>query len=274
MNISNVSLPTGKKFYPLSETTQIIFSHILHRPVIDAINKAKEAIPSDPYLGNFWSMYSRTLQYKRLSEEVDYPIYELPQYVLCNADNRLRDMIATKKTYYASQKRVGQIGIPINKDGKLKLQYDPIRKGLIVHDHPYEGELLGNKPMVVNKNLKELIRVKLEEIEVLALISEDDGLMPIDHVGYYTTKTGKGEIIADTLPKLFDGTYTETDVVTLSYIMGRYPLVYKNSTMCIDTTKPTGRMDDFNFSAGLRTRLTYHFGGYTLPNNYEEWFDG
>lgn len=288
MEHSNASLPTGKKFYPLAgkqDHLNVKFNEIFKKANIEILLSALKLLDGATLNTEYWRVHAPICNWELLTED-EYPVIEMASYSMYNIYSYLNTKQGTKKTQYASTLRIGLLDIPVV--GNLKLQYDPVRRGLIVHDHPYEGDLVSNKPMVVNKNLKSLIREKVGEIELLALLSDGDkiGLTKPPH----GSKSEKGELIASIVPKLLNDTHTDEELAMVCGAMGRFKVQYNNSydyrthtysyavdkkySYYLDTSEKGSGNDDFDFTASVRTKLIFHFGGYTLPDNYEDWFDG
>ena len=289
MEHSNASLPTGKKFYPLAGNENhlnIKFGEMFKKANIEILLSAMKVLDGTALNMDYWRVNAPICNWKLLTED-EYPVIEMSPHSLHTIYYSLNTKQGVKKTQYASTLRIGLLDIPVV--GTLKLQYDPVRRGLIVHDHPYEGDLVGNKPMVVNKNLKSLIREKVGEVELLALLSDGDkiGMTKSPH---HRSKSEKGELIAGIVPKLLNDTHTDEELAMVCGAMGKFNVQYNNIydrstdtysyavdkkySYYLDTSIKGSGNDDFDFTASVRTKLIFHFGGYTLPDNYEDWFDG
>ena len=289
MEHSNASLPTGKKFYPLAgkeDHLNVRLSAVMKKSNIDILLDAMKVVQNAELNSDNWRVYAPIMAWKVLSDE-EYPIIQMSYDGLGSIWHSFYSKVGSKKAQYASALRIGVLDIPV--EATLKVQYDPVRRGLIVHDHPYEGDLVGNKPMVVNKNLKSLIREKVGEVELLALLSEGDKI-GMTSAPNYGSKSEKGELIAGIVPKLLNDTYTDEELAMVCGAMDRFSVQYNNSfnyqtrtyeravdekySYYLDTSVKGSGNEDFDFTASVRTKLIFHFGGYTLPDNYEDWFDG
>lgn len=291
MEYNSTPLPVGKKFFPLAgkeDHLNVTFASVMKKESIDIIKTAlstQKDLPNNEY----WEVRSPMSNWEVLTDE-EYPVIQMGRHALFYICYQLNTVNGTKKGQYASSRRINTLDIPVpNKT--IKVQYDPVRKGLIVHDCPYEGELVGNKPMVVNKALKSLLNERVGEIELLALLGGDSKI-GLEQNPTWGSKNDAGELIANILPKLYDNTYSEHDVALVSGAMGRFVVNYNHGTYNRSTGQRSAQPVDtkynyyldtaikykgtstYDFSASVRTKLIYHFGGYTLPDNYEEWFDG
>ncbi|AUR82517.1 hypothetical protein NVP1152O_035 [Vibrio phage 1.152.O._10N.222.46.E1] len=291
MDMKTAPLPRGKKFYPLSgklEHLTVTFESLMRLDNILTLRRAFDLIKEASADSDYWNVRAPLKHWELLNDET-YPIIEMGTYSLATIFYGLSPVKGNKKHQYASYNRIGKLDIPVV-GSKIKVQYDPLRRGLIVYDHPYEGELVGNKPMVVNKQLKSLIREKVGEIELLTLLGDTEYIGMNQNPASYG-KAERGTVIAELAPKLFDDTYDEGDLAMICAAMGRYDCKWNtipyNSRNTPGIVKPVAdefnyyldtslKLDggDFDFPASVRTLFIYHFGGYVLPDNYEEWFDG
>lgn len=290
MEYNSTPLPTGKKFFPFGtdkeELLVALFAPLLKKENIEIIQKALKTMDEFKASHEYWNMRSPMRNWEVLTDD-EYPVINMRARDLVTMYPGFNMVNGSKKYQYASRSRIQALDIPvIGRD--IKVQYDPLRKGLIVHDCVYEGELVGNKPMVVNKQLKSLIREKVGEIKLLVLLGDESCIGMDDHARYQS-KAAKGEVIADLAPKLFDGTYDDQTLAMICSAMDMYVVEYNqvqyntksrkrpdiDFNYYLDTSKPLNDDGkDFQFPANVRTKFIYHFGGYVLPDNYEEWFDG
>ena len=291
MEMNSTPLPKGKKFFPWpKELAHVdhIFESLMKKETIDLLKLARKTLVDSKVTAEYWNVRHQVDQWEVLSDE-KYPVIKMPGWGLSRMYGDFGTITGSKKMQYGASTRIKGLDIPVP-EGKIKVQYCPQRKGLIVHDCPYEGELVGNKPMVVNKKLKSLINEKVGEIELLTLLGVED-FIGIKDNPQYSNKNERGEIIANKLEKLIDGSYEDEDLAMVCGAMGKYEVRHNSGRYDHKTgtqgSKPvsgdwryyldTSRKLDgtgFDFTASVRTKMIYHFGGYTLPDNYEEWFNG
>ncbi|APC46041.1 hypothetical protein HYP06_gp031 [Vibrio phage vB_VspP_pVa5] len=291
MDMKTTPLPRGKKFYPLTgnlDHLNVTLESLMRKDNIQTLLDSLELMKGVAVQTDYWEVRSPVRNWTLLTDET-FPVIEMFSSSLSTIYYGLGEVKGNKKHQFGSYRRLGQTDIPIG-GNKIKVQYDPLRRGLIVHDCPYEGELVSNKPMVINKQLKSLIREKVGEIELLTLLGDEDFIGMDKNPSSYS-KAERGTTIAELAPKLFDNTYDDVDLAMICAAMGRYrckwntaPYVPAGVTQIpkpvddkfnyyLDTSNKIDG-SDFDFPASVRTLFIYHFGGYTLPDNYEDWFDG
>lgn len=283
-------LPRGKKFFPLEgnlDHLNVTLGSLMRQDNIKTLCDSIELMKGVNVQSDYWEVRSPVRNWTLLTDE-EFPIIEMFASSLSTIYYGLGEVKGHKKDQFGSFRRLGQLDIPFV-ENKIKVQYDPLRRGIIAHDCPYEGELVPNKPMVVNKQLKSLIREKVGEIELLTLLGDEDFIGMDKNPSSYS-KAERGTTIAELAPKLFDDTYDDMDLAMICAAMGRYQCKWNSApynrngpqlpkpvadefNYYLDTSHKNDSAD-FDFPASVRTKFIYHFGGYTLPDNYEEWFDG
>ena len=276
MNIVNPSLPTGKKFYPVPEQYQTTFEMVLNRQSHKEWNTVQERLKNCHLHYHRWGMHGHFHRFV-MPEGTDlYPIVTTSAAGLHMLGDEFSKYVDHKKANYASNTRIGVFHMPLVDQYAIKLQWDPVRKGIIVHNHPYEGELVSNKPMVINKQLKNIITEKVNELALEVLIGADIEDLEVKNPWYYDNKAQKGAEITELIPKILDGTYETKELSQLSVLLGIYKVKNAGTGYMYKYIVDTDNKADgaFDITAATRTNLIYRLGGYNLPENYTEWFDG
>lgn len=270
MNIVNPSLPTGNKFYPLFDASLIEAKTILSRETYDTLKQTRELIQKGGLNSNHW-LCTSAYAYLKFPDGTDkYPKIKIRGHDLHFISYIFHITKAHNKSSYAAINRAN--GIPIQGDGReyITIQFDEKRNGIIVYDQPYEGELVSNKPMVINRQLKEFISERVNELALAALI----GAEPKDlKAEYWNDKSSRMLKLDQVLPKLLSGKFTDQDLAQAAQVIKAFGTEWvPNVGYCLDLDKPN--QHDFDIGAGTRTKLIYMLGGYKLPEDYQDWFDG
>lgn len=275
MEIVNKALPRGKKFIKIDPVYWPMFSMLLSRPNLACIEQAREIIKEAKANSDYWNMCTGITNFKILDKEGtdEYPVIRIDGRYMHSLNWHMGTYRSSKKAHYVGQTRIGVLNLPVPPEGNIDIQWDPHLKGIWAHNIEYEGELENNKPMVINKQLKSLLREKIGEIAILALLDAQDEDLEVPREVYGSTVAGKSEIISEKAMKIISGDYELEDLVACSYAMGMYGCHYKQGVGRVLDSKNPKDSDAFEITSSARTKLIYMFGGYKLPENYQEWFD-
>lgn len=275
MDIVNKALPRGKKFIKLDPVYWPMFSMLLSRPNIACMLQASEIIKEAKANSDYWNMCTAMHNFKIVDEQGtdEFPIIRVNANYLHSINWHLSTYKSALKAHYAGMTRIGVLDLPVPPEGTLNIRWDPEKKGIWAYNVEYEGDIINNKPMVINKQLKSLIREKIGEIAILALLDAQDEDLEVPWNIYGASVSEKSEIIGNTAMKIIAGDYELEDLVKCSYAMGMYGCIYKPNVGRVLDTKNPKNADAFEITSSARTKLIYMFGGYKLPDNYQEWFD-
>ncbi len=270
MDIVNKSLPRGSKFYPVDEVLKVPLSSLMDRNNIETIRAASEVINESRANNEYWQMWHNTHNWELPEGTDQYPIIRMPSTGLRNITHQFGIYADARKSNYLGSSRIGYIKAVASKH--MDVQYDPLRGGVWLHDVEYEGELLSNRPMVINKNLKSAIKTKIGELALEALIGAGEEDLKVGY-SYYQTKAARAEQAAELIEKILSGDYDTTDLAECAVCLGLYNPKYSNTIHAhvIDLDSPGTA--DFDITPSARTKLIYLFGGYKLPDDYQDWFD-
>lgn len=271
MDIVNQSLPRGSKFYPVEEYLTVPLSSLLNRHNIKILREAYTIVSEASANSEYWRMCQNTHNWEVAEGSDEYPIISMAKYSLGQIAYQFSTYTDNKKANYLSGERLGTIGTSATKS--IKVQYDPVKKGIWLHDVEYEGELVNNKPMVVNRNLKSAVYTKIGELALEALIGAGDDDLEISHDLRYVSTASKASVVSELVIKVLSGDYDTNELASCAYGLGMYNCKWNGGkhVLDLDRPRPSGT---FDITASARTKLIYHFGGYNLPDNYQEWFDG
>lgn len=270
MDIVNKKLPRGNKFYPVADVFCMPMASLMSRTNIEIIRKARKIIAHCAASSEYWSMCEQTYDWKIEEGTDEYPIISMYSRSFIKTVSCMSSYSSPKKMSFVNSTRFGHINCALT--DTIRVRYDPERKGVWMYDVEYEGPLVSNKPMVINKVLKDSVidAIKLLAVEALIGVGDEDLELSYD-IRYGTTVAQKSEILAGLVPKLLSGDYETKDLAAAAYLIGAYGSRYSGNKCILDLDDV--RSANVNFTAGARTKLIYHFGGYQLPDDYEEWFD-
>lgn len=272
MDIVNSSLPRGSKFYPIADALRIPLSSLLDANNLKVLRNAKEIVRDAGTCSDYWSICESSYSWVIPEGDEQYPIIQMSGYMLARITQHFCDYTKASKSNYVNSRRLGYINAAYQET--IKVQYDPLRGGIWLHDVEYEGELVSNKPMVINKNLKSTIKAKIGELALEALIGAGDEDLKISDAVRYTTKAEAAEEAAKLCIKILSGDYETTELASCAVALGLYGYTHSRTHGWVINMDAKRENIDFDITASARTKLIYHLGGYNLPENYQEWFDG
>lgn len=270
MDIVNKALPRGNKFYPVDPAICVILESLLKRENIETLRKAKELIQVQGLHSDYWKVCEQTYYWKLAEGSDEYPIITMAGNDLSKLAHYFSNGTDPKKANYTSSIRIRGVNAAYGK--QIKVSYCPTRKGLMFYDVPYEGELVSNRPMVINKQLKTILTETINQLALEALIGAGDEDLNITDKVRWASASARAEEAIDLITNVLAGNYDTKDLATCAYALGLYDCKYARNIgyiLDLDAKKAAG----FTLSAASRTRLIYHYGGYRLPDNYMEWFD-
>lgn len=276
--VNTKPLPKGSRFYPITDKEQL-----LHLPLMLSNKYYKASLEvaamqlaaksagydTDKYstLNNAYNVERYSANFLPQDFDSEYPIFLVSNLFLTMLSPEGEIQTKHRKSFLSGSRRfIGIEGdIPVS-GMQAKLQWDPKRLGLIVHDHTYEGPLVSTGSGTVSKALNSTILGSINEGKLAKLLGID-----IDY-----TKLGynAGINLDDLIIKyLLNETNSEELFRMLShlgFLSRTYDRVTSKIIISINEDKPK----KLDITTTLRTKLIYMYGGYKLPDNHTEWFDG
>lgn len=296
MNLTPIQeFPIGKKTYPLhinNTAFKLTLNNTYHTAlsIIDSIYKNTEIM-----LGNY---SLRSTQHDLLSYLINltgsstYPIYKLNyEYDLTHLVNTLNPYLQTstvhKADLYQSTIRANfnthnqeNISLPIFNG--MHIQYDEVRHGLVIHNMPYEGELVKSKNFTqINKAISEKLKSIKKELELTGILKDSYLEVPTE-CKWVTTTTRSNNLV-----KLIDKLLTEDPNMTLdeklivAHALGQCSVKYGYELNLSSIASGSKHIKYFMFKdkvgykwpPGAKKQVYFKYGAYELPEDYLEWFD-
>lgn len=283
MEIINTSFPTGNKFYPIEnvktqEKCAKVFSLKMYQAAEFISNNVSYS--SNEYLGSqYVSPWFNSLELCHHHEE--FPRFKINYYVAFKGvSESVNAVILHKKTNYQSINRIRDLGNMPWHPG-MTIQWDNVRKGFIVFDIPYEGELITVPKSGISKAITEILKDIVAEAGMFELLGESTY---ID--SYYSDSVKADKAFRNAFEALLNGTQTTKQTTDIAIGSGAYYAKYDNEEATkIWKLPPKDRHYRYykltrleknkpKISTITRTQLMYKYGGLKLPENYQEWFDG
>lgn len=271
----NEDLPRGTKFYPAPQDIWGIFDVMLKKSNIDHLKGASEIIKESQSNSEYNRCYTAVSRLVMLDTE-EYPRVTMPVNTFAALHSSIYPNLCTKKADYANSAKLTILDIPVGTGyyDTIEVRWDTKRKGFIVYNAPYEGELINNKPMVVNRQINKVIKSKISTLLAELLIDDDADLSIRSGYQYGANPSEKAKLIDECLPKILNDTYEVQELVTLTFVLGLYGKTYDYEKHRYQLDLDKKHNPNIVLPSALRTKLIYLYGGYTLPENYQEWFDG
>lgn len=274
--------PRGDKFYAVQPKHHDTLDSLLSKKflesasfTLDALNKANH-LNSD-YLG---TNGLNAIRYAKMLDNEVYPKIEVRRTFLAGIMYGNHVTIQHRKaTFQTAQRFTKMDSMPYFGD-KIIIRWDPVRKGIIRYDVPYEGPLINNKPKKIGDELIAYIEEQLSEIGIFELLGED---MYTEYSSAFgSSSANKDILIEEKLINFISGNYTVEDVKDLALATGAYIARYDSNVKWVPNGGPNYTYQPYKLtfsgkpvlSTTTRTRMVYRMGGYTLPEDYQEWFDG
>jgi len=268
--------PVGKKFYPLNENSK------LESAWAEAC-LTKKYLECTKYLAQ-WSKcgnqyhtpqsISALVNTINILSDEEYPKVEIkaPLLFLCISEgwNITCNHVAAM---YQTPERIRRISNMPYFEGMI-VQWDNDRKGFILHNAPYEGELVPTKESAkVKRDIKDHINHVLGDVNMFTLLG-DELYVPWNMRWMSSIEEAKS------LHKIFLDTQKENadleQVIQLAISSKAYTSEYnrdrgrdygKSYILTKTNKKP-------KLPTSVRTKLIFQLGGLTLPDDYQQWFDG
>lgn len=275
------ALPTGKVFYPIEdETTANNLSKILSKDFITSVKLIHDSLQKLHFNSpNTQSTLSWGLcdLYRGVTivgdHQSPYPKIQIAApNILSYARSSFTVTQSLLKKNVGSVMRldVGGVDIPISKNTHLVLQWCPFKKGIIVHNNVYEGELLLVKGVSINKSIANLFNKLKDEINLSKVVGEN---LEIERGIIWLSGEAKYAKVLTLLNKVADDSIKLNESITLLYLVG-----YLKVDHTVETSRYVSAVCEVDSAkikipAAIRAQLAIQLGAYTLPPNYHEWFD-
>ncbi len=284
MEIVNESFPRGNKFYAIPEQYHENASKVFS---LEMYNAAKFVFENSPkYAGvlNRNGCRSFINSCVKLSND-KFPKFRVNYSTFFNAlSEHISINIKQLKSNYQSMQRVSNLGssnIPYYEN--MVVQWDNIRKGFILYDIPYEGEMVTIPKSGISKAITEQLKDIVAETGMFEILGES--------LYVASNETNLSAIEADkefynSFEDLLNGTQTYEQTTKIAVSSGAYSTKY-----CKDKVRECNSLaykhpDRWKYyklvktsskpkiSTVTRQKLLFKYGGTRLPDNYMDWFDG
>jgi hypothetical protein len=255
-------LPTGKRFFKTSPNQEKLLAYLFEGEQIRNITEAfaEVNIPDSSSLSFFKYL-------THIGDTGDkYPIITMHYTVLSaiTGDN-MCCYTSPLKANIGGEARMGTLAIPFS--DSLRVQWCDKRKGLILHDIPYEGPLVSGKIGSANTYLREYVSKMYDVIKTAALVGAP---IEYDHAQSWLDPAEVTQSLSD----IFEGKEVNLNSIPLLHSIGAVERTWQSSGINSRPRVLVSPTDKIKISPAIRARALYNAGRYTLPDNYEEWFDG
>lgn len=256
--------PVGKKFIKV-ESEQVI-KRLQTMMNIDFIKACKLLTDSKIGRTEYFSPHVGNLSDVEILSEGTYPIIKAGRSTLLALNWTFNSYVEHKAALYQSALRIYSLGNIANLEG-MQIQWDDTRKGLKIHDYPYEGELVPTKDSAaVKRKLKDHLDTLLSEVGMYTLLGKE-----------LKTPTGfiwkRSDAKVDTLEETICNTLRDKPkfehILEVAMATGVYVGRWGKNGHVLERTNNKPKL-----YTSVRTRLLYKMGALTLPDNYQDWFDG
>ena len=259
--------PVGKKFYPIqSEHLQERYSKMMKTDFIEACKLIDESLVGN---SSYFSNHVNNLSLAVFKTNEEFPQIEVACRTLLALDESNHRYITHKASFYQTPLRINTLGCMPLIDNPI-IQWDDVRKGIIVHNHPYEGELVPTKESsAVKRKLKDHLSTLLGEVGMFTLLGKELKVP----MGYsWSSSDIKATNLENTISNTFSSSPKFEDVLEVALTTGVYKEEFRREPVrgyyLTRTDKPP------KLYTSVRTKMLYKLGGLTLPDNYQDWFDG
>tara|TARA_B110000014_G_C20125774_1_gene599559 strand:- start:3877 stop:4725 length:849 start_codon:yes stop_codon:yes gene_type:complete len=282
MEIVNESFPRGNKFYPVCEQHREKASKVFS---LEMHNAAKFMAENSPKRSGVLSKagcdtFMRTFD---LVSQDTFPKFRVKCYSFFRClSEHVSIQLRQRKDYYQSMQRFDQVAhnMPWYKD--MIVQWDNVRKGFIVHDTPYEGEMVTVPKSGISKAITEQLKDIVAETGMFEILGENL------YVGAGANLDSvRGDIeFYNSFEYLLNGTQTHDQTCKVALLSGAYFTKYCNDKSLALSHLPYGDPNRHKYyklvktkskpkiSTVTRQKLLFKYGGTRLPDNYMDWFDG
>jgi hypothetical protein len=284
MEIVNESFPRGNKFYAVSEGHHKNASKVFSLEMYNAVKFIHENSPKKNGMLNKNGCTGFINGCVKLSND-EFPKFKvnyvgffeaLSEYISVN--------IKQLKCNYQSMQRFSDLGpsnMPYYKD--MVVQWDDIRKGFILYDIPYEGEMVTVPKSGISKAITEQLKDIVAETGMFEILGES--------LYVSSGETNLSQIAADkefynSFEDLLNGTQTYEQTTKIAVLSGAYMTQYCTDKNRELNTLPYNTPDRHKYyklvktksnpkiSTVTRQKLLFKYGGTRLPDNHMDWFDG
>ncbi len=284
MEIVNESFPRGNKFYAIPENFHENASKVFSLEMYNAAKFINENSFKRSGILNKSGCQNFIQSCVKLSND-EFPKFKVNYSVFFNV---LCDYISTNimqlKCNYQSMQRFTSLGpsnMPYYKD--MVVQWDDIRKGFILYDIPYEGEMVTVPKSGISKAITEQLKDIVAETGMFEILGES--------LYVSSTETNLSQINADkefynSFEDLLKGTQTYEQTTKIAVLSGAYMTKYCSDKGTECNSLPLSHPDRYKYyklvktnskpkiSTVTRQKLLFKYGGTRLPDNYMDWFDG
>jgi hypothetical protein len=258
--------PTGKKFYPVKNEQQVkTIREMLNTNFIEACKTITEAKINR---SDYFNPNVRNISTVKLLSNEEFPKIEPCSSTFLALNWTFSTTINHKACFYQTPIRMcGLADMPYFEG--MVIQWDDTRKGIIVHNHPYEGELIATKESAaVKRKLKEHLNTLLGEAGMFTLLGKD---MKTPRGYMWQRSDKKAATLEETITKTFSDKPKYEDVLEVALTTGVYTTRYNRADYSYYLERTTKKPKLYT---SVRTKMLYKMGGLTLPDNYKDWFDG
>lgn len=278
-------LPRGKRFYPVADHYDCYFQNCYvdnlkamlskeHYELADkiyskAVGSHEKTVNQLLSIDNF----NNYLKYCTMLTDEEYPVFKVHKSALNIFFPDCTYQRQYKKNHHGGSKRfvTEMMSIPLESDF-VKIQWCNERIGVIVHDHIFEGAFKSVCAGKMNKELNSMVQDILSEAQMTELL-DIEFEVPDDWA--YLSADKKKIGLEKYLPKYIKGESSDSENAIILNCAGMLNREYNFSTRESRYILCKNKVNDkIDLPSTLRTALIYLYGGYTLPENYSEWFDG
>jgi len=289
MDIVNPSYPRGNKFYKVEGNNADKCARIF---TLATFNAAK-------HLTLNTETYNETLGCSHISswlssleisgEHLEFPKFKIySSWAFQGVHESINSVLVHRKSYYQSISRIRDLGNMPWKEG-MEIQWDNVRKGFIVFDVPYEGDLVTVPKSGISKAITEILKDIVAEAGMFELLGESTYVE-----AYYNDSVYVDKVFREAFEALLEGTQTHKQTTDIAIGSGAYMTqydsdeasrlhkVFRTTTGNSHGYSPNSRYYKLvrngsnkpKISTVTRTALMYKYGGYKLPDDHMDWFDG
>ena len=285
MEIVNESFPRGNKFYEISEKFHENASKVFSLEMYNAVRFISENSPKGEGVLNRNGCNAFINSCVKLSDDkfpkfkVNYSSFfsALSEYITVN--------IKQRKSEYQTMRRISHLcpsDMPYYKD--MVVQWDDIRKGFILYDIPYEGEMVTVPKSGISKAITEQLKDIVAETGMFEILGESL------YISYNETNLSQIEgdkEFCNSFEDLLEGAQTYEQTCKIAVLSGAYSTNYCSDKAREVSKLPYDHPDKQKYyklvkktkskpkiSTVTRQKLLFKYGGTRLPDNYMDWFDG
>jgi hypothetical protein len=203
----------------------------------------------------------------------EHPIVEFNPGRLQALSDNFKLMPCTVQKHYAFDWVLGNTEIFFNHRKNVRLQYSPEHDCVLMKDVPYQGRLISNSPMIVNKELKDRIITHINTLRMTSLIEGNgsDIIIPKDTpIG--PAKSQHSQLVKENLIRLLEDTANDLDLIKIALTLRLTDYKYSDTHSHFILNLANISYANLKIDSATRTNLIYRLGGYNLPDDYESWF--